>query len=268
MSKPAVKKTVKLYEGKVTVEFNSLARNRYVILEDGHSPVGVTTILQLLSKEGLMTWPMYEAIDYLKAHPGKYEEAAKAYITKSDKGKSTGTDVHAFIEKFLGAYDDPKAQEALLVSISGLTPEAAGAVRLFVDWLMATEPKVLASEQIVYSKQYDYAGTYDALLEINGKTVLCDVKTNNSSKQAPLGIYPEMFLQLGAYSLAHHEENPMETIDDLMIIRVGKDGLLSSLSASALGLKVEFLEDTFKHLVQCYKMFTPLKIQLSEMGEK
>lgn len=268
MKKPAVKKTVKLYEGEVTVEFNSLARNRYVILEDGHSPVGVTTILQLLSKEGLMTWPMYEAIDYLKSHPGDYENAAKAYIKKSDRGKDTGTEVHTFVEKFLAAFDDKAQQEAILVSINGLSPEAAGSARLFVEWLMTTNPKILASEQIVYSKQYDYCGTYDALMEINGKVVICDIKTNNSSKQAPLGIYPEMFLQLGAYALAHHEENPMEQIDDAMIIRVGKDGVLSSLSASALGLKVSYLEDAFKHVVQTYKMFTPLKIQLSEMGEK
>ena len=53
--------------------------------------------------------------------------------------------------------------------------------------------------------------------------ILGDIKTTNASRQAPLGVYPEMFLQLGAYANAHLEEFPLEEIDDLAIIRVGKD---------------------------------------------
>lgn len=257
MTKPEPqKKTVKLYDGKVTVEFSSLARNRYVILEDGHSPVGVTTILQSIAKPGLALWPMYEALEWLKTHKDDYEGAEKAYTIKSDKGKDVGTQVHTWVEAYLQR-----------VAPKTVQPELLKPVKAFDGWFKENNPKVLATEQIIYSKQYDYAGTYDALLEISGKVVLCDVKTTNASRSAPLGIYPEYFLQLGGYALAHHEENPLEKIDDLMIIRVGKDGKLNTLRASELGFKIDYLEDTFKKLVELYKFMTPLAKQLSERKE-
>lgn len=96
-----VKKTIHLYKDKITIEFNSLARNRYVVLEDGHSPVGVTTMLATLAKPGLALWPLYEGIAWLKTHDKDWEGAAKAYTIKSDSGKSVGTEVHAAIEEFL-----------------------------------------------------------------------------------------------------------------------------------------------------------------------
>src|SRR5579864_2987277 len=179
--KTAIKKTVALYDNTIHVAFSNIARNRYVVLEDGHSPVGVTTVLQTLDKPGLMTWPMYEAIDWLKAHPEDWEGAAKAFTKKSDKGKSTGTDVHSVIEQFLN-------------DVRVIAPEIAKPVDSFIEWFNATQPKVLTTEQIIYSKEFDYCDTYDALLEIDGKVTLCDIKTNNASRYAPLGIYPEMFL--------------------------------------------------------------------------
>lgn len=254
MVKEAVKKTVKLYGGKVTIHFSSAARNRYVIEETGASPVGVTTILQTLNKPGLLTWPLYEGIEWLKKHDKDWEGAAKAYTIKSDKGKDVGTEVHAWVEVFL--------QEQVPITPS---LEAQKACNAFLGWFEKTMPKVLATEFIIYSKIFDYAGTADALLEIDGKVVLCDVKTNKSSKTSPSGIYPEHLLQLGAYALAHHEENPQEKIDDLMVIRIGKDGVLNTLRASELGFKIDYLQDSFAQLVQVYRFLQPLTKQLKEM---
>lgn len=248
-----ISKRVSLYDGTITIQFSSNARNRYTVLEDGHSPVGCTTVLQVLSKPGLALWPMYEALDWLKKNPDDFIGAEKAYLIKSDRGKDVGTQVHTSIEKFLA---EGRA-EAL--------NDAIKPFNAFVGWFEDVKPKVLAAEQVIYSKQFDYAGTYDALLEIDGKVVLCDVKTTNISRTAPLGIYPEMFLQLGGYALAHHEENPEQVIDDLMIIRVGKDGVLNTLRASDLGLTPQFLEDAFKAVIQTYKFITPLSRQLKEM---
>lgn len=244
-------KTVQLYDGSITIHFNDQARNRYTIEETAKSPVGVTTVLAGLAKPALMLWPMYEGITWLKAHPEDFEGAEKAYLIKSDKGKDTGTVIHAAIE-------------AILTEKQPTIPlDAVKAVAAFKTWLHETT-KPLAVERIVYSKKYDVAGTYDCLLEIDGKVVLCDIKTTNSSRTAPLGIYAEHFLQLGAYSLAHHEENPMETIEDLMIIRVGKDGVLNTLRASELGLKVSDCEGSFLDVLGAYRFMTPLSKALSE----
>ena len=261
--KEVEKKIVKLYDGSITVHFSNKARNRYVIQETEHSPVGVTTILQMLGKEGLALWPMTEALEWLKTHKNDFEGAAKAYTIKSDLGKDVGTEVHGLVETYL-----KNLESGSKTIVGDVTPEAKKAFKAFTEWFIVAEPIVLATEQIIYSKEYDYAGTYDALLEIEDKVVLCDIKTTNSSRYAPMGIYPEMFLQLGGYALAHHEENPLERVDDAMIIRVGKDGTLNTLRASELGLKLAYLEDTFKNVVQTYKMLTPLKKQLAELGKE
>lgn len=256
MTEP-VKKTVKLYDNSVTMHFSNQARNRYVIEETGGSPVGVTTILSQLSKPGLALWPMYEALDWLKKNPDDFKGAEKAYLIKSDSGKNTGTLVHSWIERYL----------TVGAGVAPTPPlEAQKACLAFVNWFEKVNPKVLATEQIIYSKQYDYAGTYDALLEIDGKVVLVDIKTTNISRTAPLGIYPEMFLQLGGYSRAHHEENPEQAIDDAMVVRPGKDGVLNTMRASELGFKLAYLEDTFEQLVQLYKFMTPLTKSLKEIS--
>lgn len=253
-------KQVKLYDNTITINFNENARNRYIIEETGGSPVGVTTVLGVINKPALMTWPMNEALNYLKTkfnsgnpiYANDFLEAAKAYLKKSDQGKNTGTDIHAALEAFLTGNDYEK------------TPNTAKAIIAFEEWENKVHPKVLATEQIIYSKNYDFAGTYDALFEVDGKVVLVDFKTTNSSRFAPLGIYPEMFLQLGAYSAAHQEENPLEIIEDLMIIRVGKDGVLNTLRSSELGLSVQYCQDAFLSTLQTYKFLTPLTKQLKE----
>lgn len=262
MTEP-VKKTVKLYDNSVTMHFSNQARNRYVIEETGGSPVGVTTILSQLAKPGLALWPMYEALDWLKKNPDDFRGAEKAYLIKSDRGKDVGSQVHGLIESFLISAEK---KQLLPPIISGVDPSVQKAYSAFHGWFMDTRPKILATEQIIYSKRFDYAGTYDCLLEIDGKVVLADVKTTNVSRIAPLGIYPEMFLQLGGYSLAHHEENPEQQIDDVMVIRVGKDGVLNTMRASELGFKLAYLEDTFEQLVQLYKFMTPLTKSLKEMS--
>lgn len=251
------KKTVRLYDNSVTIHFNPASRNRYMIEETQTSPVGVTTILSQLSKgEGLMLWPLYEGVEWLKKHQGDWEGALKAYTIKSDSGKNTGSLVHSWIEQYLAVGAGVAPTPAL---------EAQKACLAFVNWFEEVNPKVLATEFIIYSKKMDFAGTADALVEIDGKVVLVDVKTTNISRTAPLGIYPEMFLQLGGYALAHHEENPEQQIDDVMIVRAGKDGVLNTMRASDLGFKLTYLEDTFKQLVQVYKMISPLSKQLTEM---
>lgn len=255
----------KLYDGAVTILFDNKARNRYLIEGDGRSPVGVTTILsKTLAKEALMTWPLNEALKFIKTNcevdGGIYqlttkglEEASKAYLRKSDTGKSTGTAIHASIE-------------ALLTNKSFTTPpEAEKGVKSFVKWFNEHSISPMAVEQIVYSKKYDFCGTYDSMLDIDGKVTLVDIKSTNSSRSAPRGIYAEHFLQLGAYSLAHHEENPLERIERLMIVRVGKDGVLNTMTNDELGLSIEKCEKTFLSVLEAYRFMTPLAKEIQGM---
>lgn len=274
----------KLYNDKVTVTFDPDARtNRYIVTDEtaklDKQPVpGVTSVLdKALSKPGLMTFPLNAALSHLGAvfseEQGKWVlkqeitltselvgSAAKAWTVRSDAGKDVGTEVHTAIEQFLNKQ---------LPVLDTMSQEATKAYLAFCKWYETQDIKPLAVEQIVYSRAHQFAGTFDCLLEIDGKTVLCDLKTTNISRYGILvngkwtGIYPENFLQLGAYSLAWLEEtrepyngtyekdefigtySNERKIDDLMVINVTKTGDLHTLRASELGLSVGDCEQQF-----------------------
>lgn len=257
----------KLYDGTVTLQFSAQARNRYLVGD--FSPVGVTSILSaVLAKPALMLWPLNEAMGYIKANSNKVgaeyilnetllEKASKAYTVKSDAGKDMGTQIHAEVEKYLNNPGVPVDFEK--------DNEVARGFRAFQKWYLTQNIRPLAVERVIYSKEHRFAGTFDCLLEIDGHVVLADIKTNNASRTAPLGIYAEHFLQLGAYSLAHHEEFPLEQIEDLLVIRVGKDGIVNTLSASKLNLGVHECEDLFLNVLRLYRYMTPVSKKLKKM---
>lgn len=264
--------TTQLYNGTVTIHFNEKSRNRYVVAETGKSPVGVTTVLSTLNKPALMLWPLNEASKILSDSVGKVltqdklDEAKKAYLVKGDKGKDTGTEIHAMIESYLRGD-----------SIVSGSPEAMLAFSAFENWWKPQDIKALSVERVVYSKEHNFAGTCDAILRINGETVLCDWKSTNASRSAPRGIYAEYFLQLGAYNLAYREEKAtrvdfdpnknyhQDYPTDLMVIRVGKDGIINTLRASEMGLSIRDCENGFLQVLKTYQMITPLAKSIGEM---
>ena len=204
---------------------------------------GVTDIKrQFIAKPGLMHWSKDEAIKWLKKLDRKpteqaSEQASKAYTIKSDFGKDIGTEVHSAIERYLTGTIN-----------TGVSKEAEKAFMAFRNWFENTNLKAIATEQAVYSRSRQYCGTFDALLEIEGKLVLVDFKTTNVSAYALkkgkdwTGLYPEDFMQLGFYSQAYHEAQDQE-IDDVMLINCTKDGKIITLTAKEIGWSVEDCEN-------------------------
>lgn len=249
---------VTLYDGKVTLKYRDVghAYSRSIDNGDFKEVVGVTTIInKTLHKEGLSLWPMYEALNWLKEHPEDFEGAEKAHVKKSDKGKDTGTLVHGAIELLLKESLPHRQYDSL-------SPQAKKAVDAFGDWFLEHKPEVLATEQLIYSLEHDYAGRTDAILEMDGKVYVSDIKTNNRTRTAPLGVYDSHIVQLGGYSLAYREMG--NKVDDLMVIAVDKSGKLDTVKASDLGLSVEFCEDAFLQTCKLYKFLNPLQRQLKE----
>jgi hypothetical protein len=209
---------------------------------------------------------MYQALGHIRSSldSGNYvdipradfdiilEEAAKAHVKKSDKGKDVGTEVHEAIEQYLVKKGLPDA----------LRSDAVPPLDAFINWFTEVKPKVLATEQLIYSLKHDYAGRTDAILEIDGKIYVSDIKTNNRTLTAPLGVYDSHIVQLGGYSLAYREMG--NHVDDLMVIAVDKSGKLDTVKASDLGLSVEFCEDAFLQTCKLYKFLNPLQRQLKE----
>lgn len=276
-----------LYGGEVQLDFNpDSPRYRYVVTDRraGTADVsvrGVTSVLKdIIAKPDLLTWPMNMATQYLFGatwddglkkyfyNPKKaavidgtsytaqelqelMEEASRQWIKRSDKGKDVGTLTHEAVEAYIKGEsmnypEDEESQDNVKL--------AKKASQTFKTWWERLEdPEVISTEKPVYSRMMNYCGTYDLLAKINGKTYLLDLKTTNVSKKAPMGIYTEYFLQLGAYAHAVTEETG-QTIDDVGIIRVGKDGRLFVATAKDIGIDTATCERAFAFAVRLHDM--------------
>lgn len=259
-----------MYNGAYEVTHNPFAKGsqpRYVVenLKTGEvaKPKGVTTILGATLAKDLISWAVGMARDYLTAkHPEitlqDIEDACKQYTIRRDKGADTGSEAHAMVENFLKGYPLPPVGEH--------SEEAEAAFWAFKEWFDSVGAEVINVEEVIFSPSYNYCGTYDCMLRINGKIYLCDLKTTNASSRAPKGVYAEMFIQLGAYAAAHHEHRATEIIlgngtellkiDGLMVISARKDGKLDVVTNEDVLLFVDECEDAFKRVVEINKFLT------------
>jgi hypothetical protein len=249
---------------------------------------GVTTVLRdIIHKPDLLMWPMnmshqklfgakwdetlaryiYDAPTALlkpdtaftpEFLQGAMESGAKAHTDRSDRGKDIGTMAHTAVEVYLkGSVSFEEALAAGEAEANGELPEENAkalrkALKAFVAWWEALPDKqVLATERPVYSRSLCYAGTGDLIARIDGKRYMLDLKTTNSSKKAPLGIYAEYFMQLGAYAFAAREEDG-EAFDDLGIIRVSKDGKLSIATSQDMNIAVADCERAFAFAIRVH----------------
>jgi len=109
----------------------------------------------------------------------------------ADKAAEAGTRVHKAIEYLsIGmeiVWDDKLYDES-----------EWSAICKFKEFYETHEVKVIATEVIVYSDKYKYAGTVDLICEIAGETWIIDHKFAK-------GIYNTGFLQLAAYKNAWQE---------------------------------------------------------------
>ena len=255
-----------LYNGLYQMVHNPNARGsqpRYKVVEftnptETLKPKGVTTILGATLAKDLMQWSADMACEYLRAKlptvtEEDLKEASKAYTVKRDSGASTGTEAHLLVENFL---KDIKGNEAFVAS-----PEAMNAFGAFLEWFKKANPTVVKVEEVIYSHEYKFAGTYDCMLRIDGKVYLCDLKTTNASRKAPNGVYAENFIQLGAYALAHEEQRKYEEanggtklvkIEGLMIISAKKDGKLDVVTNDDVSLRLKDCMDMFKKVINVY----------------
>lgn len=182
---------------------------------------GVTTILGVIAKDALIPWAANMAVDYVKRNLGPngevtaevLEEARSAHRKKKEEAGTAGTDVHAVIEMLVkqaiqiteGKFDETFERRDI--------PQ----VQKFIEWAIENNIKFLASEQKVYNFQEWYAGTFDLLIEKDGKKYIADVKTSS-------GIYGrEFFAQMAGYEVAIAGLNFKEFFGRI-VIRLGKDG--------------------------------------------
>jgi len=170
----------------------------------------VTTLIGALDKPALLYWAAEEAakcaVKSANSLSGRIEEEGEAAVIKwirdarfrplkgARSASELGTAVHDSVEKY---------------ALTGVKPDVDEEVQPFLDrfdeWAQLWQPKYIAAEAAVYNKTYGYAGTLDAIAEIDGQKVLLDYKSSRKSvgsDDKPTKPYPEAALQLSAYRYA------------------------------------------------------------------
>lgn len=216
----------KLYGGSVEIEFRENPYHTYTLLHEKKRLTSVTSVTGLIGfpKEVAMRWAIGLAQDRLALFlaerdglvdktelQGVITEALGLYCAKREKAADVGTLIHAWAESYARA----KLEGGAMPDIGGDLPDQVVAgINGFLDFVNGRKVKFLEVERLVYSKEYGYAGLFDAVLEMGGKRYLADWK---SSK----GVYPEMYAQVAAYRAAYEEE--CGPVDGSLIVRFGKD---------------------------------------------
>ena len=170
---------------------------RHIYTWAGEKVPGVTTILGRVNKPFLIQWSADMAAEHFLAavKSGRtdfdaiHADARVAHAKKRDASGESGSNVHGYAECFFKGLPLPEL----------LTDEAKRGVEAFHKWLDEHHVKVLASERILFSQKYYYAGTCDFVAEVDGKQVIGDFKTGKR-------IYDEARLQTAAYQQALEEE--------------------------------------------------------------
>lgn len=203
-------KSLRVYDGRL--DFNEEA---HVYTFNGTPVRGVTSTLKVINKPALIQWAANMASGWVKDNFKEgmsskdvellCREAARAHNKVRDTAAGIGTEVHAFVEASLKGEPLPKIT----------TPEALASCNAFLDWRTKHEIKPIANEQILFSREHWYAGTCDIIAEIDGQITIADIKTSS-------GIYPEMFMQIAAYTIALEEMRPDFKIARWMIVRLDK----------------------------------------------
>jgi hypothetical protein len=188
----------------------------YVHPETNVKVPGVTTITGKLPKPFLQYWGQKlvaeEAVDNLGSITqlmvaGKRDAAIdmlKRAPQRSTGGAAqTGTDIHGLVEKVNRGE-----------TLGQVHPDLAPSMDRYQDFLEEWQPEFVEVESTVWSDNHGYAGTLDGICRIDGDLCIWDLKTGK-------GVYPEVGLQLSAYSNADYILSPDGAQRDIPKVEYG-----------------------------------------------
>ena len=187
----------KLYGGDVELTFNEFKHSYYV---DSEKIPSVTTVLSVINKPALVGWAAKMAVAFIENElkPGvamdeiqiatMLDMARKSWNKKRGDAADMGKFVHNWISEYiLGRKPQMPVNEQL-----------QEAILAFLDWEKKHKVKFLLTEEPIYSRQHNYAGTLDFICRIDGELVLGDIKTSS-------GIWTEYWLEVAGYRNARVE---------------------------------------------------------------
>lgn len=193
----------------------------------------VTSIIRYgVAKPQLVQWAANKVTDIALEHRVEIAALPKTKAKKLITSKWDGDRLEAAGK---GTAIHEQAENYALGKRVEITPEIEGYVKAFDSFCYDFRPKFLLTEALVISRTYGYAGTLDAVVEIDGKTYVLDIKSGNY-------IWPEVALQLVAYARADFTGN-RESGEEAKLPDLYKRGLVLHLSPTGYELRPVRLGD-------------------------
>tara|TARA_R110002020_G_scaffold2529_4_gene12117 strand:- start:5042 stop:5773 length:732 start_codon:yes stop_codon:yes gene_type:complete len=179
----------------------------------------------------------------IKQSEGDYDK----YLTKTSEALRVGSLVHDNCEKLLNG-------EELFIEND---KEVQKGVISFVKWYNEHKPKVLAVEEVLYSKSLKqgkltcpFAGRCDLVAEIDGEVWMLDLKTSKS-----LNDYTYV-IQLSMYKMLWDVLHPEQQIERLGLVHCKKDFMGSRpTDRTNLFKEVEFNKKAVEAAVYFFYMY-------------
>ncbi|MGZ4846417.1 MAG: PD-(D/E)XK nuclease family protein [Halobacteriota archaeon] len=172
---------------------------RYYVI-DGRSYPSVTSIIDVLDKPQLLNWTSRVTCDTIAStlYSSQQADSFKELNADTLLAESTARRTQA---KNAAACQSISVHRCIASYVSNpcsVTLHRHAAIAAFREWQDAAKFVPLASERLIVSHQYGYAGVADLIGTLDGRLALLDVKTGHS-------VYPEYRLQLAAYAVAWGE---------------------------------------------------------------
>lgn len=238
-----------------TERTNTLMRggSRFYVSPLTHEKLpGVTSVLGMLPKPFLGPWQAKLTAEYAVEHaaelfplmmrdPKAATELIKGAPRRYTKERADiGTNAHALFET-LAAGKTPRFVPAELQMYR----------KAFGEFLDAAQPVFVEQEGTVWDTEYGYAGSFDAVMTVEGETIAVDYKTSKD-------IHAETSLQLSAYRNAAHIMDsdgtlrPNHPTTGGAILHVAHDGQWQLVPAACGDTQFE----VFKHLLAIFEWDT------------
>lgn len=208
-----MKKEVKLVDEKRGVMQVTLTDERWYTLPIKDEQTGNPTYRYVPSVSWICShYPKGKAFWVWLASKGWDESQA----LKQQAGEK-GSKIHSAVEMLI-AGQELKHNDQLMNPQTGLmeelTVEEWEAILSFGLWVKETKPKFILNEVTVISEQYGFAGTVDAVIEIDGQIYIVDFKSGQY-------IWPEYEIQVSAYKQALSEMGKKTKDAKLAILQLG-----------------------------------------------
>lgn len=217
---------------------------------------GTTTVLGIIAKPQLITWAVKMAVSNIKENwkpnirysAKEIKSILEGGSTKHHRVKTSagdiGTNVHEAISKWI---KKGCPTEMATKVFCGSDEQVTSMFLKFKGWALENKVEFLLTEKNVYSEKHWFGGIVDFTCILNGRRFVGDIKTGS-------GIYPEHWLQCGAYDMALNEMTGFEA-EGYVIVNIKKDATMQIQQTT----QTSIYKEAFIYALELFKIMKKIK---------